>query len=115
MKATLDRLQLKIFHLLFGISIEKSHDKDAAWITPQVKSAIKRNSRVYCKWNKRGRKPEERASVIEVQKQTDKLIKQAKNSYYEKLGNLLSDPTTGEKNFFLCLGNYRAKTFLKAK
>ena len=25
------------------------HDKDAAWITPQVKSAIKRNSRIYYK------------------------------------------------------------------
>ena len=39
------------------------HDKDAAWITPQVKAAIKRNSRIYAKWNKRGRKPEERAKL----------------------------------------------------
>ena len=91
---------LEIFSKNIPNKTVKFHDKDAAWITPQVKSAIKRNSRVYCKWNKRGRKPEERASVIEVQKQTDKLIKQAKNSYYEKLGNLLSDPTTGEKHFW---------------
>ncbi len=76
------------------------HDKDAAWITPQVKTAIKRNSRVYSKWNKRGRKPEERAKVIEIQNQTNKLITQAKNSYYEKLGKLISDPSTGQKHFW---------------
>ena len=58
------------------------HDKDAAWITPQVKSAIKRNSRIYYKWNKRGRRPEERAKVTEVQDKTNKLIQQAKTYYY---------------------------------
>ena len=91
---------LDIFSKNIPNKIVKIHDKDAAWITPQVKTAIKRNSRAYCKWNKRGRKPEERTSVIEIQKQTDKIIKQAKNSYYEKLGNSLSDPTTGEKHFW---------------
>ena len=30
------------------------NDKDAPWITPQIKTAIKRNSRVYQKWIKRG-------------------------------------------------------------
>ena len=46
------------------------HDKDAAWITPQVKAAIKRNSRVYAKWNKRGRRPEKREKVVETQNLT---------------------------------------------
>ena len=76
------------------------HDKDAAWITPQVKTAIKRNTRTYSKWNKRGRRPEERAKVIEVQNETSKLITDAKNSYFKKLGNLLSDSSTGEKHFW---------------
>ena len=89
------------------------HDKDAAWITPQVKTAIKRNTRVYCKWNKRGRKPEEHAKVIEVRNQTSKLIAEAKNSYFKKLGNSLSDSSTGEKHFwnaFKKLSNKKKKS-----
>ena len=91
---------LDIFSKNIPNKIVTCHDKDAAWITPQVKAAIKRNSRVYSKWNKRGRRPEERAKVVDTQNQTSKLIKQAKNSYYEKLGNLLEDPSCGEKHFW---------------
>ena len=91
---------LDIFSRNIPNKIIKCHDKDSPWVTPQIKSAIKRNSRVYSKWNKRGRKPEERARVIEIQNLTNKLIQQAKISYYKKLGNLLSDPTTGEKVFW---------------
>ena len=91
---------LDIFSRNIPNKIVTCHDKDAPWITPQVKAAIKRNSRIYSKWNKRGRKPEERTQVVETQNQTNKLIKQAKNSYYEKLGNLLSDPSSGEKHFW---------------
>ena len=91
---------LDIFSKNIPNKIVTCHDKDAAWITPQVKAAIKRNSRIYSKWNKRGRKPEERAKVIETQNETSKLIKQAKNSYYEKLGTLLSDSSCGEKHFW---------------
>ena len=76
------------------------NDKDEAWITPEVKAAIKRNSRVYSKWNKRGRKPEERPKVIDTQKQINKIIRDAKKGYYMKLGDLVSDPSTGQKHFW---------------
>ena len=36
---------------------------DAPWITPEVKTAIKRNQRVYRKWNIRGRNHEGRENV----------------------------------------------------
>ena len=57
-------------------------------------------NRVYSKWKKRGSKPEDRPKVVEVQKLTNNLIRDAKNSYYEKLGNLLSDSSTGQKHFW---------------
>ena len=91
---------LDIFSKDIPNKVVTCHDKDAAWITPEVKAAIKRNSRIYSKWNKRGRKVEERPKVIETQNQTSKLIRQAKNSYYEKLGTLLSDSSCGEKHFW---------------
>merc|ERR1711973_355349 len=66
---------LDIFSRNIPNKIVTCHDKDAPWITPEVKAAIKRNSRIYSKWNKRGRKPEERAHVVDIQNQTNKLIK----------------------------------------
>ena len=75
-------------------------DKDAPWITPQVKSDIKRNSGVYRKRVDRGRNPHDRDHVRKVQNDTNKLIKDAKLSYYFNLGNQLSDPSTGQKKFW---------------
>ena len=91
---------LDIFSNDIPNKIVTCHDKDAPWITPQVKTAIKRNNRVYSKWNKRGRKPEGRPKVVEIQKETNNLIREAKNLYHEKLGRLLSDPSTGQKHFW---------------
>ena len=42
------------------------NDKDAPWITPKLKIAIKRNSRVYRKRVKRGRKTNDLVNVREV-------------------------------------------------
>ena len=78
------------------------NDKDAPWITPKLKTAIRRNARVYRKWVKRGRNKQEHDNV---QNKTNKLIKQAKQAYYTKLGDVLSDPKTGPKNFWTALKN----------
>ena len=42
-------------------------DKDAPWISPQVKTSIKRSTRVYRKWVKRGRNPDNYKNVRKVQ------------------------------------------------
>ena len=91
---------LSIFSRHISNKIIICNDKDAPWITPKVKSAIRRNSRVYSKWVRRGRKPNDHDKVREVQNLTNKLIRDAKQSYYEKLGNRLSDPQIGHKNFW---------------
>ena len=76
------------------------NEKDAAWITPEVKTAIKRNSRVYKKWVTRGRHPCDHDKVREVRNSTNKIIKEAKLVYYTNLGNKLSNPVTGQKHFW---------------
>ena len=91
---------LDIFSRNISNKIITCNDKDAAWITPQVKTAIKRNSRVYSNWIKRGRKPEGHDKVRELQSLTNKMIREAKSCYYEKLGTLISDPGTGQKHFW---------------
>ena len=76
------------------------NDKDAPRITTSLKTAIKRNSKVYRKWIQRGRNPTEHQNVRDVQKSTNKLIKQARQTYFTSLGEKLSDPNTGQKSFW---------------
>ena len=76
------------------------NEKDAPWITPQIKTAIKRNSRVYRKWVKRGRIDSDRDNVRKVQNDTNKLIKSTKETYYFTLGSKLSDPRVGQNDFW---------------
>ena len=91
---------LSIFSQHISNKIITCNDKDAPWITPKVKSAIRRNSRVYRKWVKRGKKHDDHDKVREVQNSTNSRIRQAKQAHYVKLGNILSNPQTGHKNFW---------------
>ena len=75
------------------------NDKDAPWMTPEIKTAIRRNSRVYRKWVNPGRIEIDRDRVREIQNITTKLIIKAKKTYFENLGKKLSDTNTGEKSF----------------
>ena len=89
------------------------NDRDAPWITPVVKTAIKRNSRVYRKWVNRGKNLHDHAKVREVRNSTNKLIKEAKLAYYTNLGNKLSDPAIGHKHFWTAykkIGNKKKNT-----
>ena len=76
------------------------NDKDAPWVTPEVKTAIKRNKRVFNKWNTLGRNTEERANVLKIQKDTKHFIQDAKQIYVEKLSRKLCDPRSGQKEFW---------------
>ena len=69
---------------------------DAPWITPE----IRRNPRVYRKWVKRGRNANDHGNVRKIQNSTNKLILEAKQSYFEKFGHRLSDPQTGQNYFW---------------
>ena len=79
--------------------IKTCNDKEVAWINREVKTAVKINAGVYCKWVIRGRDPNTRDKIREVQNLTKKMIKQAKQNYFNKLGETLSNPDTGHKPF----------------
>ncbi len=71
----------------------------------EVKTAIRRNSRVYRKWVNRGKNPLDHNNVREVQNATNKLIKDAKLAYFTNLGAKLSDPKIGQSNFWTAYKN----------
>ena len=66
------------------------NDKDPAWITPEIKTAIKRKHRVYNKYVRRGRRPDEWDNVRLIRNHTSKMITTAKDNYFASLGQKLS-------------------------
>ena len=68
---------------------------------------------MYRKWVKRGRNETDHNNVREVQNTTNRLIREAKQVHYKKLGEKLSDPQTGSKHFwnaFIRITNKRKLT-----
>ena len=68
-----------------------------------IKTAIKRKHRVYNKYVRRGRKPEEWEYVRVTRNETSKIIPDAKETYFASLGCKLSHPTIGLKVYWSTL------------
>ena len=80
--------------------ILKFNDKDQTWITPQLKTAIKRKHRIYSKFVQSGRKQEDWNRVKNVQSETSRLIASAKSEYHANLGKKLSEAKTGTETYW---------------
>ena len=78
-------------------------NQDPLWMTTSLKSAIKRKHRVYNKYVKRGRKPDDWEYVGTVRHQTSSKITQAKDEYFSSLGTILSNRTHGTKSYWTTL------------
>ena len=78
-------------------------DRDPPWMTAALNSAIKRKHRVYNKYVKRGRKPDDWEYVRTVRNETSSRITKAKDDYFSNLGKSLSDPTNGTKSYWTTL------------
>ena len=72
----------------------KCNDKDPPWITPELKTAIKRKHRVFKKYKDRGRWLEDWNLVKEVRNETSRLITKAKENYFSTM-----DPDQGLKAY----------------
>ena len=88
---------LKIMEMYVPNNTIMVNDKDAPWMTPAAKCAIRRNKRVYVKWKQGGRKPEEKLRVNQIQRETNLIIEEAKDKYHAELGDKLCDSRNGQK------------------
>ena len=79
------------------------NDRDPPWITPEIKTAIKRKHRVYNKYVRRGRRPDEWDNVRLIRNDTSKMITIAKDNYFASLGRKLSNPAIGIKTYWSTL------------
>ena len=65
-------------------------DRDPPWIIPKLKTAIKHKHRVYDKFVKRGRNPDEWEYVRQVRNETWVMITNSKDDYFAELSRKLS-------------------------
>ncbi len=79
------------------------NNKNAPWITSNVKTAIRRKHRVYKKYVDKGRREEDWLHVKEVRNETSKMIQLAKETYYLNQGRKLVDPKLGIKTYWSVL------------
>ena len=79
------------------------NEKDPLWMTSLLKTAIKRKHRVYNKYVKRGCKAEGWEHVTTLSQNTSQMITSAKEKYFLKLGQKLSDPANGVKAYWSTL------------
>ena len=78
-------------------------DRDAPRITDDVKKTIKRKHCVYRGYVKRRRKPKDWTRVKQVKDDGTKMITDARNKYYSRLGEKLCDPNVGIKTYWKTL------------
>ena len=83
--------------------IATCNDKDPPWITPEIKTAIKRKHRVYNKYVKRGQRVDEWENVRVIRNDTSIMITTAKDNYFASLGRKLSNPNISIKKYWSTL------------
>ena len=79
------------------------NDKDPSWITPELKTAIKRKHRLFRQYKDRGRRLEDWNLVKEVRHDPSRLITKAKETYWSTMDQKLSDPAQGIKAYWAIL------------
>ena len=103
MTETFTKTVLEIIKSTIPNKIITCNDKDPPWTTPEVKTAIKRKHRVYKKYVARGRRDDELDYMKMIRNDNNHLISRAKESYFEKLGKKLCDPSIGIKSYWMTI------------
>ena len=100
---------LNIFSNLVPNRIVTIRDKDALWMTPEIKRIILEKAKTYRRFVRNGRNPADRQILREVSYRCKLAIKDAKESYFTRLGNSLNDPNIGSKKYWSVLNQFLHK------
>ena len=78
-------------------------DKDAPWMTPELKRMILEKAKIYRRYVKKGRKAQDYECLREYISRCRNAISVAKEDYYTKLVHSLNDPGIGTKKYWSIL------------
>ena len=91
---------MNIFQNFVPNKIISIREKDAPWMTSEIKRLILEKAKVYVK---NGRNAIDSRSLREMRTSSKVVIKQAKDEYYIKLGNSLNDHNIGQNKYWSIL------------
>ena len=74
------------------------------WITPSIKSLLRKKNRAFKSFVKKGQPEDMLQGIQNMIAQGLKLVEDAKHKYFTNVGRTLSDPSTGTKKYW-CLIN----------
>ena len=77
-------------------------DKDALWMTPEIKQMLLDKAKIYRRWRK-WKNPIDGQALDEMVDRCRLAIKTAKDNYFSRLGNTLNDPNIGSKKYWSTL------------
>ena len=83
--------------------------RQAPWITKSIKNFIRKKNRAYNTFEKNGQPEDRRDGIESMVSQCSKLIEDAKNNYFAKIGEKLSDYTTGIKSYWSLINTVLSK------
>ena len=78
-------------------------NKDALWMTPEIKRIILEKAKIHRRYVKNGRNDADYQSLREITHRCKSAVKEAKYNYYARLGNTLNDPNIGPKKYWYTL------------
>ena len=84
-------------------------DKDAPWMSPEIKQALYEKAKLYKKYVKNGRKPQDYILLRNASSISSNLIKKAKENFYASQGNKLNDPNISHKKYWTILNSFLNK------
>ena len=84
-------------------------NKDAMWMTTEVKRALREKSKIYVRYVKNGRRDEDLELLRQSQSRSRMAVKDAKKTYYSRLANNLNDPNLGSKRYWSILNQFLHK------
>ena len=79
--------------------------KEPPWLTSNIRIYFNKYRNVFKKFNSRGRPEIMTTQINEMREHYTKLVSDAKNRYFERLGKKLRDPSTGPKTYHSVLKN----------
>ena len=96
----LNQVLLNIFSNFIPNKIVKVKPQQAPWITKAIKSFLRKRNRAYKSFAKSGYSQERSEMILQMTLQGARLVEEAKQKYFLKVGQTLSRTDTGNKLYW---------------
>ena len=94
---------LNVFQNFIPNMVITVRNKDAVWMTPEIKKMIIEKAKIYRRYVKHGRNAVDYLNLRDITARCRTLIKKAKDGYFSRLGNTLNNPDIGPKKYWSIL------------